>query len=568
LAISAGTAVAAPPPPQAQGAPPAQAQTPPQSQAPTSPPSQASTTPSSQGSTNSQAPTSPPAQSQTPSQGPLSLIPRALLDAARGNPKQLFHVIVQGDSSDGVANQVAKAQGNNPQAGTLLQRKFGVIDGASVTVSGSQLVALAAAPGVTAITPDEQLHSTAYRNAEMWRQSVDASALWSQSQAAPPAPPTIAIVDSGIDTSKTADFGARVVASVNVSSLTPTATGDDEGHGTMVAGVAAGAATGYTGVAPTARLVAVRTSDDQGCSLTSDILAGLDWILQNKDKYGIRVVNLSMVGDTRTSFVTDPLNKAVEKLWFKGVVVVVAAGNSGTGLGEVDMSEAPANDPFVITVGALDQNETADPSDDQVPSWSSYGHTADGFAKPDISAPGRYLIVPAPMTSTLVNRFPERTVAPGYAWTSGTSFAAPIVAGAAAQLLARHPDWTPDQVKGALMLTARSLPQLGIAGGVGMVDAAAAAALTSPPSANADVGRYVVTNPLTGEKSFDGTSWQGAVTSGAFSTSAYTTASWTSASWTSASWTSASWTSASWTSASATTASWTSSSQTAAAGIE
>jgi serine protease AprX len=403
----------------------------------------------------------------------------------------------------------------------------------------------------------------------MWRQSVNASPLWSQaSSTPPPTPPTIAIVDSGIDATRSADFGGRVVANVNVSSLSPGATGDDEGHGTMVAGVAAGAASGYTGVAPTARLVGVRTSDAEGCSLTSDIIAGLDWILANKDKYGIRVVNLSMVGNTRTSFVTDPLNKAVEKLWFKGVVVIVAAGNSGSGTGEVDMSGAPANDPFVITVGALDQNETADTSDDQVPPWSSYGHTADGFAKPDLSAPGRYLIVPAPANSTLVTRFPDRAVAPGYVWTSGTSFAAPIVAGAAAQLLARHPDWTPDRVKGALMLTATYLPQTGIAAGVGVVNAGAAAALTMPPLANADLAPYVVTDATTGDKRFDGALWQSAVTAGAFTTSSYTTASWTSASWTSASWTSASWTSASWTSASSTTSSWTASSNTAATDFE
>src|SRR5205807_5177501 len=151
----------------------------------------------------------------------------------------------------------------------------------------------------------------------------------------------------------------------------------------------------------------------------------------------------------------------------------------------VDMSHAPGNDPFVITVGALDQNGTANSADDVAAPWSAYGNTSDGFEKPELSAPGRYLIMPVPAGSTIPATVPERVVAPGYMWMSGTSFAAPVVSGAAAQLLARHPEWTPDQVKGALMLSANALPAAGLAVGVGEVDAAASAALVSPPNPNA-----------------------------------------------------------------------------------
>jgi hypothetical protein len=123
------------------------------------------------------------------------------------------------------------------------------------------------------------------------------------------------------------------------------------------------------------------------------------------------------------------------------------------------MSAAPGNDPFVITVGAIDQAQTSATGDDFAAPWSSYGHTADGFAKPELAAPGRYLVMPVPAASTIAAALPDRVVAPGYMWMSGTSFAAPVVSGAAAQLLARHPDWTPDEVKGALMLTANVLRQ-------------------------------------------------------------------------------------------------------------
>ena len=329
-------------------------------------------------------------------------------------------------------------------------------------MTGRQILKLASWRGISAITPDTTMRSTGYENAEMWRQTSNLEQLSvPPGTGSLPQAPAIAIIDSGIDATRSADFGSRVVASVNVSSRAPSATGDQQGHGTMVAGIAAGASALYPGGAPNAQLVDVRTADGNGESLASDVIAGIDWILAHKAQYGIRVVNLSMVGDTQTSFLSDPLNKAVERLWFSGIVVVAAAGNNGTSTGEVDMSAAPGNDPFVITVGAIDQAQTSATGDDSVAPWSSYGHTVDGFAKPELSAPGRYLVMPVPPASTIATALPDRTVAPGYMWMSGTSFAAPVVSGAAAQLLARHPNWTPDQVKGALMQTARALTQPG-----------------------------------------------------------------------------------------------------------
>ena len=298
----------------------------------------------------------------------------------------------------------------------------------------------------------------------------------------------------------------------------------------MVAGIAAGSGSDYPGVAQNAPIVSVRVANQDGESMESDVIAAADWILANKDKYGIKVVNISMAGSSPASFQYDPLDQAVERLWFAGVTVVAAAGNFGTG-SAVDMSAAPGNDPFIITVGALDQNQTSDPSDDTVAPWSAYGFTADGFSKPDIAAPGRYMVMPVPMGATIPTAVPDRVVAPGYMWMSGTSFAAPVVAGAAAQILARHPDWTPDQVKGALMLTAAYLPNADWqSAGVGEVDAAMAASLDfTPPNPNENLDTFVSSDPTTGQPLFNSAAWADAVSS---------EAAWSSAAWSSAAWSS------------------------------
>ena len=109
----------------------------------------------------------------------------------------------------------------------------------------------------------------------------------------------------------------------------------------MVAGIAAGASPDYPGVAQNAPIVSVRVADANGEALESDVIAAADWVLANKDTYGIKVVNISMAGSSPTSFPFDPLDQAVEQLWLSGVTVVVAAGNFGDGA-PVDMSAAPA----------------------------------------------------------------------------------------------------------------------------------------------------------------------------------------------------------------------------------
>src|SRR3954466_5869891 len=425
-----------------------------------------------------------------------AVVPTSLLAKAAANPLQMFDVIVQGDkksSSADVANEVQSEHGNG-------MRRFMSVAGVQTSISGKDLLKLARHSHITAITPNVAVHTSSYEDNTMWQDSTDMTLLQNAfdpntGEITGPAPqaPAIAIVDSGVQARS--DFGNRLVASINLCSLCTDGSGDAEGHGTMVAGVAAGSSSKYPGGAPNAPLVSIRTANADGESRTTDVIAAADWILQHAKQYNIRVANFSLAGASDTSVRIDPLDRAVESLWLNGIVVVAAAGNHGQGHA-VGMSYAPGNDPFVITVGALDQSGTADPSDDTVPSWSAYGKTMDGFSKPDVSAPGRYMIAPTPMDGSIAQTVPDRVVSNGYIWMSGTSFSAPVVSAAAAQILARPPSFTPDQVKGALMLSANYLPLVDDnAGGVGEIDAGVATTFDNPPNPN--VGLYQFLAPDT-----------------------------------------------------------------------
>ena len=474
-----------------------------------------------------------------------AVVPDSLLAAAAANPTMAFDVIVQGTKDRTVSDTGQEVTNENGK----LRRKFLSVNGVQASISGKDLLKLSTNSHVAAITRNVPVRAAEYQDSTMWQDSTDMTILQNSFDPATgeitgPAPqaPAIAIVDSGVQARN--DFGGRLVASVNMCSLCSDSSADAEGHGTMVAGIAAGAGS-YAGGAPNAPIVSIRTANGEGQSRTSDVVAAADWILAHAKEYNIRVANFSLAGATDTSIRFDPLDRAVESLWLNGIVVVAAAGNHGQG-GAVSMSYAPGNDPFVITVGALDQNGTSDPSDDTVPSWSAYGKTMDGFLKPDLSAPGRYMVAPTPMDGSIAKTVPGRIVAPGYIWMSGTSFSTPVVAAAAAQILARHPNFTPDQVKGALMLAANYLPNVGgYAGGVGEIDAGVASTIDAPPNPN--VGLYRFVGGTANGRAFDAASWAAYLRSGAsWAQASWNEASWAEASWNAASWAEASWNEASW----------------------
>ena len=480
----------------------------------------------------------------------------SLLAAATAKKGKTFQVIVQGRASNDtrdVARNLGALLADSGKA--KFKRQFASIPGVAMKLTGDGILRAARKRWVAAITPDGPIELAGrFSNKQRWAYVAGVARFWNHMDAGLQ-PPAIAVVDSGVEKNR-ADFGfgAQIRKEVVLTSLDGNSAGDGRGHGTFVAGIAAGQAPGYAGALPAAPIVSLDVMDDKGMARTSDVIAAADWILRNKDSHNIRVANFSLHSSVPNSVMYDPLNRAVEKLWFGGVVVVAAAGNFGESGRPSDMPFAPGNDPFVITVGANDIEGSVGTNDDVAAPWSAYGYTLDGFAKPDVGAPGRYLVGPAPEKSTLALERPGQVRGPGYIELSGTSFAAPVVSGIAAYLLAVNPSWTPDQVKGALMLTAKRVPSAApFSLGVGQVDGPKAADVVNPPNPNLALNRFVAPDP-SGDATpiFDAASWAHVAGENA----SWASASWASASWASASWASASWASASWASASWASASW------------
>jgi serine protease AprX len=494
--------------------------------------------------------------------GVKAFVQASLLSSAEQSPGQSFDVIVEGSKHGNSSGLYKKLVGDSAFAGSVaqIQQQFSAIVGLHASLTGKQILSLANRPYVTAIVANEQATASATgglpaMNPQLWPWVAGVPLDWVGSKNL--SLPTIAIVDSGIDATRVADFGSRLLGQVNLASLTPNSPGDGYGHGTFVAGIAAGQAAGQFGVSPRSNLVSLDVMNDQGEATVADIISACDWILANKSADNIKVANLSLHAVNQASVMFDPLDQAVEKLWLNGVTVVAAAGNYATNGQASGVPYAPGNDPFVITVGAADTNNTLATGDDFVAPWSAWGYTGDGFMKPDISAPGRYIIGPVSPGAALYTLRPGDVVSPGYMQLSGTSFSAPMVAGAAAELIAQHPGWTPDQVKGALMVTADPTPAAAAGSlGVGELDVAHARKISNPPNPNAGLDHYLTTDG-SGNTIFNAAAWQAsALTNPAWDSAAWSDAAWSSAAWSSAAWSSAAWSSAAWGTATWASAAW------------
>ncbi len=481
-------------------------------------------------------------------------VDKGLLEKAETHPNEKVRVIIQAQGGLDSATKASKKLGE-------LEHKLGLIDAVAMEMSAKQIEKLAKIPGLT-VTVDEPtrpfdedddddrpLHSSK----QLWPHEAGLNKLWENA----PQAPTIAIVDSGIDASRL-DFSNRVLEQVNfVTTGNPNGSGDGRGHGTFVAGIAAGSAPGYAGAAPNAKLVSLDVMDDSGSGYTSDVIKAAEWILANKAKYDIRVANFSLHSGNVSRFYEDPLNLAINKLWFNGVVVVAAAGNYGRADGPSGVPHSPGNNPFVITVGAVDIGGSHRLRDDKNAPWSAYGRTPDGFWKPEVCAAGRYMIGPIPDGSTLAEAKKENRKAPGYIELSGTSFAAPVVSGLVAQLLARNPHFTPDQVKGALMASTRDVPQAAPnACGVGQVNGVKAGFARRASNPNAALNHFLAPALDGSGMAFDAVSWSNV----SWSNVSWSNVSWSNVSWSEVSWDAVSWSNVSWSNVSWSNVSWSNSS--------
>jgi serine protease AprX len=297
----------------------------------------------------------------------------------------------------------------------------------------------------------------------------------------------IALVDSGVDP-RHETLWDRVAASADF-------TGGDGmdrfGHGTHVAGIMAGSQAWlpdgreFRGIAPGAHVISLRVLDETGNGRASSVIEAIDWAVENRLRYGIRIINLSLGAPVLQPFRDDPLCEAVERAVEAGILVVASAGNWGSardGRPVPGGISSPGNHPAAVAVGAIDTQETPSRLDDTVAHYSSRGPTIyDLITKPDLVAPGTAVLSAEPATSLLVALNPEAHVFGeddhGYFRLTGTSMAAALVSGAAALLFELAPELTPATVKAILQSTSTPMAEGPFAGGAGSANALGAAAL-------------------------------------------------------------------------------------------
>jgi serine protease AprX len=367
---------------------------------------------------------------------------------AQVEPDKWARVIVQ-KRSKGASGQAIAAS-----VGAAHLEEFAFIKSHVLEVKQKTVLRLARNPNVLYISPDSpvQKHATidASKLKTAYVRAIGADKVWNSSSPATGQGVSVAVVDSGL--SAHPDLTNVLAINVNKAALGPN---DGHGHGTHVMGIVKGRDNKgtYIGIAPDARGVSVKIADDTGAAHAADLLRGLQWCFDNRAAYNLRVVNVSMTAGTAESYKTSPVCAAVEQLWLNGVAVVVAAGNRGAAADATWYP--PANDPYAITVGALDDNLTAGPGDDSLAPFSGRGKTQDLLYKPDLVAPGRRLVSTlASVNSTLGRQFADRVTDVNYLRLSGTSMAAPVVAGVAALVLQRFPAMAPDQLKWLLLKVA------------------------------------------------------------------------------------------------------------------
>ena len=420
------------------------------------------------------------------------------------------------------------------------------VSDAALTTIGTDRLVLRATTDATVVAagggPDSALDQfgDTSRALSAGNAAIHAPTAWSRSTGAGV---VVALVDSGIGLNPDLSAG-KVVTRVNFVSDDATSL-DPAGHGTHLAGIIAANGATFRGVAPDARLVDLRVLDRNGNGRLRDVVAAFDWLLKHRKAFGIGVLNLSIGMKQTSSYHADLLAALAEAAWFSGVAVVAAAGNDGPTAGRV---ATPGADPFVITVGSFDDQGTVATQDDRESVFSSRGPTADGFAKPDILAPGRRVMslraldgAPGSATVQAAANVRGRPVTSSvsfdptfYVRMTGTSVSSAMVAGVAALVLSHHPDYSPTKIKGAVVGSGR-----GITGSPREAVDAAKALSATERAVNKSLlpSRLLMQTLVKSGVTGSGATWEGITWEGV---------SWEAVTWETVTWEAVTWESVSW----------------------
>lgn len=476
------------------------------------------------------------------------------------------------------------------QAGGTVGRQLAIIDGFTAEVPRAALARLRAGSGIRSVTVNQPVRLSgidgfdpkAYSNSTMYavaQEVTGAADYWDDGFTGQGV--DVALLDSGV-VEVDGLRGGKVLYGPDLSfenARGEVRNKDTYGHGTHMAGIIAGrddATTqvrkgndpNFLGMAPDARVVSLKLADAGGATDVSQVIAGIDWVVQNRDRDGlnIRVLNLSFGTNGVQDYRIDPLAYAVEVAWRKGIVVVVAAGNEGLGAARLNN---PAYDPHVLAVGGADAGSSDRRKDDTVLDWSSRG---DGTRNPDVVAPGTSVVSLRDPGSAIDLTHPGARVADRFFKGTGTSQAAAVVSGAAALVIQQRPSITPDQLKKLFANGARKLRKADqTAQGDGMLDLHSVRVLQTPsPKASEQPFAYstgagsleaargtahVVAGggeSLSGEEDAFGAAWDGRTWSGeswdgrTWSAGTWEGRTWSGGTWNGRTWSSSAWSSGGW----------------------
>lgn len=345
--------------------------------------------------------------------------------------------------------QVAKAKAvESARLPERPSRVLTIVPAVALSATGSEIEALSVDPDVDGIWPDLKVYACLDRSVPLIR----APYVWLEGCTG--AGVRIGILDTGIDLEHS-DFLGRIAA---IADFTGEGIADASGHGTHVAGIAAGDGTAsggkYRGVAPGADLYIAKVLDSQGSAFMSDVMMGIDWAVQQR----VDVINLSLSGAPPGDG-TDALSETCDLVVERGLVICTAAGNSGPSPGSIG---PPGCARQVITVGASTD-------DDALLEASSRGPTSDGRVKPDVLFPGAGIVSCRARDTSLGNALDLE-----YTEASGTSMSTPHASGASALLLEANPGLTPSEIKRLIMAAATDLGLDENSEGAGRGDAYAA----------------------------------------------------------------------------------------------